>query len=855
MASRRTTGGFRTHAWAVSALVLAVAVLGAPARVAAQTGTVTGRVTNAATAAPVTAGFVSFCSPTACTSYALNATGNYSATMAAGTYVAYTQTGTATGLVDQVFDHIGCPLGCDPFSARDLGTPIVVASGSTLPGRNFALSPAGTITGRVTNAATGAPLASVRVVVYTTYNRSFVQAQATSNASGVFTVRRVGAGTYFALTESQSEASTHTNMIFGNLHCLASCSDAVATSSGTPFIVISGATTGGIDFALVPGGAISGRVVNSATRAPLPGVRVTASVRANDGLAQARSATTDATGAYTLAGLHAGVYLVASDASIASAISEVHANRPCRARCAPDEIGNGTPVPVTAGTISAIDFGLDPGGSISGTVAAANTATPLQGKVEVYQRAGPGVRLAAQAAITTSGAFVVSGLSTGSYLAVVQAAGYVTTVFNGLPCQPCSPEVIAAGTPISVTSGVNTPGINVVVTLPGSISGTVRTAATNAPVAGARVLAFRSGGANAVAVAGTNAAGAYGFGALSAGTYFLATDVTQFTNQVYNRVDCPSSGCSASFATSQGTPITVSDNKADGFDFSLGGTAGSPGPPQTLRLSQNGGSVQFTWAVPLRGVATGYVLEAGLAPGSTFGTLPVATTTLTVPGVPPGTYFVRVRGTNAAGVGAASNEVTLRVGGGGIVLPDSAEDVEATMINGRLTMTWFPPSAGVEPARYVVEAGSASGASNIGAIAVAGRSFVFDGVPPGFYYLRVRAQNAGGTSPATEDQLVVAGNVAAPPSTVFSFGSTIAGNVVTLNWQPPAFGPVTSYVIEAGSGPGLANLGALDTGSSAPSLVIPGVPRGTYYLRLRAVNALGTSPASTAQNDLVLVVP
>ena len=67
----------------------------------------------------------------------------------------------------------------------------------------------------------------------------------------------------------------------------------------------------------------------------------------------------------------------------------------------------------------------------------------------------------------------------------------------------------------------------------------------------------------------------------------------------------------------------------------------------------------------------------------------------------------------------------------------------------------------------------------------------------------------------------------------------------TLTWAAPLFGPAaTSYVVEAGTATGLSNITVFNTGGSGTTLVVPGVPPGTYYVRIRAVNALGVSPPS-----------
>ena len=59
----------------------------------------------------------------------------------------------------------------------------------------------------------------------------------------------------------------------------------------------------------------------------------------------------------------------------------------------------------------------------------------------------------------------------------------------------------------------------------------------------------------------------------------------------------------------------------------------------------------------------------------------------------------------------------------------------------------------------------------------------------------------------------------------------------------PAAGVPSSYVIRAGSGPGLSNLADFDTGSLATSFGAA-VPDGTYFARIHARNLFGVSGPS-----------
>jgi hypothetical protein len=97
----------------------------------------------------------------------------------------------------------------------------------------------------------------------------------------------------------------------------------------------------------------------------------------------------------------------------------------------------------------------------------------------------------------------------------------------------------------------------------------------------------------------------------------------------------------------------------------LGETAfAMPPPPPTLSpaVVSPARSVALSWIRAPEQV-TGFIVEAGSAPGrSDLAVLPVTTgETLTVPNVPSGTYYVRVRAQNHVGPGLPSNEIAVVV--------------------------------------------------------------------------------------------------------------------------------------------------------------------------------------------------
>ncbi|MCC7124391.1 MAG: hypothetical protein IT178_06055 [Acidobacteria bacterium] len=71
------------------------------------------------------------------------------------------------------------------------------------------------------------------------------------------------------------------------------------------------------------------------------------------------------------------------------------------------------------------------------------------------------------------------------------------------------------------------------------------------------------------------------------------------------------------------------------------------------------------------------------------------------------------------------------------------------------------------------------------------------------------------------------------------------GTSVTFTWTPPPTGIATNYVLEAGTAPGFTDLAVLPTGSAATTFHVANIPAGTYYVRVRALNAWSIGGAST----------
>jgi predicted phage tail protein len=156
---------------------------------------------------------------------------------------------------------------------------------------------------------------------------------------------------------------------------------------------------------------------------------------------------------------------------------------------------------------------------------------------------------------------------------------------------------------------------------------------------------------------------------------------------------------------------------------------------------------------------------------------------------------------------------------------------------------------------YIIEAGSAPGLSNLVFYVTfsTATTFTASGVPNGTYYVRVRAAaSPSNISPPSNEVVVVVGPTGAcagPPQNL-TVASQSAGTIA-LAWGAPATGSPFSYVIVAGSSPGLGNLANFNTGSANLGFVATGIPAGSYYVRVHSVSNCGTSAPS---NEVLVFV-
>jgi hypothetical protein len=474
-------------------------------------------------------------------------------TFSAGTYTIsglipgaryFARTRSSVNYADRLYNQLPCS-PCAP----QLGTPIVTSGGATLTGINFNLSPGGTVTGTVTDAAMS-PLSGVTVQLYSFAGAGPVKLGAVTNASGVFSFTGLPTAFYVART-FVTPTQNYIDEIYNNR---VAAGDSL--TNGTGILITAGQTTSNVNFALDAGGSITGTVTNAQTMAPVSGVKV--QVLTQRGM-EVKTVTTDGMGNYALNGLPTGNYVVRTMGS-ATVADELYDNIPFLT----GDVTTGTLVDVSAAAIHPnINFALEPGGSITGTVTAAVGGFGIGGiGIKLYDSLGRQVKTT----VTTfaTGQYSFTGLPAGTYYArTTNTGGYMNVLYGTVPClHVCNP---LTGTGITVATGAVTSSINFALTAGGQIRGTVTGVALGTDV---RVLVFSA--ANELVGASQPIAnnGSYVIdGGLPTGTYYARTvNTAGLPDKLYNGLTL----CAPNCHVPSGTGIAVTQgNLTSNINFAM----------------------------------------------------------------------------------------------------------------------------------------------------------------------------------------------------------------------------------------------------------------------------------------------
>lgn len=248
-------------------------------------------------------------------------------------------------------------------------------------------------------------------------------------------------------------------------------------------------------------------------------------------------------------------------------------------------------------------------------------------------------------------------------------------------------------------------------------------------------------------------------------------------------------------------------------------------------------------------VTAGYRVFLGTSPGVAQTTIDTGQATATMLTLQVGaTYFMTVRAYTANGtLGPASSESVIDLA----AAPSEPRGTAAMVHSSTAVLSWSKPEGGGAPLGYLVSVGSAPGAANLLSDYAVGNVLALSGtVPPGVYYARVRARNHVGVSLSSTEVRFEVGR-AAPPASPGDLSLEWAGTAARLSWSRPADASgdeiPQQYMVEAGTAPGLANLGRFSVGNATSYQV--DVPPGTFYVRVRGIGAGGTSAPS---NEVVV---
>lgn len=381
--------------------------------------------------------------------------------LAPGRYRIEAETRNQQGYVRENYD--------DQLSWTDANIVTVVGS-EAIEGIDFGLKKGGTITGRVTDAATGLPIAGMKIAAAGVSSDHYSSTR--TNGDGKYVLMGIPPGAYRIQTRTIGDEQDYIQETYDNR---------LSWDDGDLVTVEGKQSVAGIDFSLSRGTTISGRVVDADTGLPVAKIEVRVR-NIEDGYPEPR-ARTGPDGRYEITGIAPGIYRVHISRYSRDYVREFYN----------DKRGwDDANLVSVVGTrpVQGIDFALELGGTISGRLTDADTGLPI---IDIHVEAQPDGWDGTEAYGRTDadGTYTLRGLATGAYriLARAQEKGYVEVYYDH-KLRGDDPDLIIVNGRESIE------GADFDLKLGATISGRVMDGGTGLPIAGMDVRAGPIGGSH-----------------------------------------------------------------------------------------------------------------------------------------------------------------------------------------------------------------------------------------------------------------------------------------------------------------------------------------------------------------------
>ena len=375
-------------------------------------------------------------------------------------------------------------------------------------------------------------------------------AVAATAVTGQFSVTGLAPGSYLVCYQPGNESTAHSSTGY-RPGCHRSPSSGIG-DTGTPVTVLAGQMTSGLLEDPAVGGALSGRVTDSAGTS-LPGVLISAFDPSTPEWGP-YVALSGQDGTYTVAGLAAGSYQVcfysqgASDASPTGYLDECYDDQSPQTTV-------GTPVAVSLGqTSTGVDAALAVAGAITGLITGPSGA-PVP-DIDIKVRVSGTSRFAGTGRSDSNGSYAVKGLPTGSYSLCFDGSYASSATAPYGYTNGCTGNWLTA----DVVTGQATT-FDQTVEQAGAVGGTVT--GDNGPVAGVWVSVHDSSGSQ-LNITSTDTNGSYQINGLAPGQVTVCFEPT-YTAGGYQRT------CYGAQPDGSGTssPVTVANGVLSTADVQL----------------------------------------------------------------------------------------------------------------------------------------------------------------------------------------------------------------------------------------------------------------------------------------------